>query len=116
MTSNLSDAKTWSIASGALPPGLNLGSADGVISGLPAAPGAYSFTVQALIADGRSDTKSLTIEVRDRLTLSRSGDFEPRVVRTEVGVELDGELHSGWRFRRLHLVGRGRPPAGSDPR
>lgn len=98
MTANLSDAKTWSIASGALPPGLNLGSADGVISGLPAAPGAYSFTVQALIADGRRDTKSLTIEVRDRLTLSRSGDFEPRVVRTEVGVELEGELTAAGGF------------------
>jgi hypothetical protein len=92
MTSNLSDAKTWSIASGTLPPGLTLGSADGVISGMPATPGAYSFTVQALIADGRSDTKSLTLDIRDRLTLLRSGDFETRVVRTEVGVEIDGGL------------------------
>jgi hypothetical protein len=92
MTANLPDPKTWSIVAGTLPAGLTLGASDGVITGMPAAPGAYSFTVQAVIGDGRSDTKTLTLEVRDRLTLARSGDFEPRVVRTEVGVEVDGGL------------------------
>ncbi|MDQ3672045.1 MAG: Ig domain-containing protein, partial [Actinomycetota bacterium] len=92
MTANLPDAKTWAIVVGTLPTGLNLGASDGVISGMPAIPGAYSFTVQARIADGRSDTKTLTLEMRDRLTLARSGDFETRVVRTEVGVEFDGGL------------------------
>jgi len=92
MTANLPDAKTWSIVAGTLPAGLTLGPSDGVITGMPGAPGAYSFTVQAVIADGRSDTKALTLEIRDRLTLTRSGDFEPRVVRTEVGVEVDGAL------------------------
>ncbi len=98
MTSNLSDAKTWSIASGALPPGVTLGANDGVISGLPGTPGSYTFTVQAAIADGRTDTKSLTIDVRDRLSITRSGDFEARTVRTEVGVELDGGLTAAGGF------------------
>ena len=82
---------------GRAPARSDLGSTDGVITGLPATSGAYSFTVQALIADGRRDTKSLTIEVRDRLTLSRSGDFEPRVVRTEVGSR-EGELTAAGGF------------------
>ena len=92
MTANLPDAKTWSIVVGTLPPGLTLGLSDGVISGTPGAPGSFSFTVRALIADGRSDTKGLTIEVRDRLTVAGSGNFETRVVRTEVGVDFDGAL------------------------
>ena len=112
MTSNLSDAKTWSIASGTLPPGLTLGSTDGVITGSPGTPGAYSFTVQALIADGRSDTKSLTIEVRDRLTITRSGDLEPRIVRTEVGVELDGGFTAAGGFGAYTWSVEGDVPAG----
>lgn len=90
MTANLPDAKTWSIVAGVLPAGLNLGPTSGVISGAPAVPGSYSFTVRAQIADGRSDTKSLTLEVRDRLRLAGAGDLETRVFRTEVGVEFDG--------------------------
>ncbi|MBA3374358.1 MAG: putative Ig domain-containing protein [Actinobacteria bacterium] len=92
MTANLPDAKTWSISAGSLPPGLVLGSNDGVIAGTPTTVGSYIFTVQAQIADGRSDTKALTMEVRDRLAVAGSGDFETRVVRTEVGVEFDGAL------------------------
>jgi hypothetical protein len=92
MTANLPDAKTWSLTAGTLPTGLNLGASDGVISGMPAVPGSFTFTVQGLIADGRSDTKTLTLEVRDRLTLVGSGDLETRVVRTQVGVQFDGGL------------------------
>ena len=112
MTSNLSDPKTWSIASGALPPGVTIGASDGVISGMPGAAGAYSFTVQAAIADGRTDTKSLTIEVRDRLTITRSGDFEPRIVRTEVGVEFDGGLTAAGGFGAYTWSVEGDVPAG----
>ena len=92
MIANLPDAKAWSIVAGTLPAGLSLGPNDGVISGMPAVPGSYSFTVRALIADGRSDTKALTLEIRDRLTVTGSGDLETRVVRTEVGVAFDGGL------------------------
>lgn len=38
--------RTWSMASGSLPPGLALGSASGVISGTPTRVGTYTFTVQ----------------------------------------------------------------------
>jgi len=98
MIANLPDAKTWSIVAGTLPAGLSLGPNDGVISGMPAVPGSYSFTVRALIADGRSDTKALTLEIRDRLTVTGSGDLETRVVRTEVGIEFDGGLSASGGF------------------
>ena len=98
MTANLPDSKTWSVVAGTLPAGLTLGSSDGVITGSPATAGTYSFTVQALIADGRSDTKALTLEVRDRLTVTGSGDLETRVARTEVGVAFEGGLFAAGGF------------------
>ncbi len=92
MTANLPDAKSWSIVAGTLPAGLTLGTSDGVISGSPTGRGSYSFTVQARIADGRSDTKALTLEVRERLVLASAGALETRVARTEVGITFDGGL------------------------
>jgi hypothetical protein len=54
---------TWSIQSGALPPGLSLDPSTGVISGTPSGPaGTASFTVQ--VADGHSTaTQALSIAV-----------------------------------------------------
>ncbi len=92
MTANLRDSKTWSIVAGTLPAGLMLGASDGVISGSPGVPGSYSFTVQAMIADGRSDKKVLTIQVRERLVLAGAGALKTRVARTEVGIAFDGGL------------------------
>jgi subtilisin family serine protease len=55
---------TWSLASGILPPGLNLGSG-GTISGKPKRTGVWSFTVRALDSGSprASATKTLTITV-----------------------------------------------------
>lgn len=69
MTASVPDAKTWSIADGALPPGLVLGASDGLISGAPTAAGTYVFTVRAEIDAQRVDTKTLAITVRDRVTI-----------------------------------------------
>jgi parvulin-like peptidyl-prolyl isomerase len=53
---------TWSIISGSLPEGLNLGEATGYISGTPAAAGTYDFTVQ--VDDGLAKaTRTLSITV-----------------------------------------------------
>jgi hypothetical protein len=55
---------TWSISSGALPPGLSLGSTTGLLAGSPNTVGSYTFTV--LVQDtssARSDTKTLTLDV-----------------------------------------------------
>jgi hypothetical protein len=65
---------TWSITTGALPPGLNLSSSNGQISGTPLATdsGAYNFTVQ--VADSSSTqqkkTQSLSINVAPPLIIT----------------------------------------------
>ena len=57
----------WSLASGALPPGLTL-NPNGVISGTPTQSGSFGFTVQAS-GEGASDTKQLGIFVLAPLDL-----------------------------------------------
>jgi prepilin-type N-terminal cleavage/methylation domain-containing protein len=56
---------TWTITSGALPPGLALTPGTGAISGTPTIDGSYNFTIQATDSDNpqRTATKSLTITV-----------------------------------------------------
>lgn len=53
----------WSLASGALPPGLSLNSDTGLISGTPAQTGAYAFTVGVTDAALRVASRSLSITV-----------------------------------------------------
>lgn len=52
---------TWTVASGALPPGLALGGA--ALAGTPTATGTYSFTLQAADSIGNLATQSLTVSV-----------------------------------------------------
>lgn len=54
---------TWSIASGALPAGLTLAPATGVISGTPSAAGTSTFTVQVRDGNSQTDSKTLSIVV-----------------------------------------------------
>jgi large repetitive protein len=75
-------SQSWSIASGQLPPGLNINASTGAISGVPTTPGTYTFAARVGDAS-RSDTKSLTIAVRAPLALQ-----EPRVPAAEVGAEV----------------------------
>ncbi|MEI6209387.1 MAG: putative Ig domain-containing protein [Desulfuromonadales bacterium] len=53
----------WSIASGALPNGLTLAPATGLISGTATALGTFNFVVQVTDADSRTATKTLSITV-----------------------------------------------------
>ena len=89
MTANLPDAKTWSIVNGALPSGLAINPSTGAISGTPAAAGSSTFTVQARIGPQQTDTKTLTIAVRNPLLIGASGPFstQTRTAQTEVGVK-----------------------------
>ena len=52
---------TWTVSSGALPPGITLGTG-GTFGGSPTAVGTYTFTVLAANS-GQSDQKSLTVRV-----------------------------------------------------
>jgi hypothetical protein len=94
MTANLADAKTWSIGGGALPPGLLIDASTGLISGTPLTAGEYTFTVLARIDDQRSDTKTLTIAVRNPLAIGGNGTFaaDTHLAQTEVGVRFSGRL------------------------
>ena len=62
---------TWSLAGGSspLPSGLNLAST-GVISGTPASPGTFTFTVQLTDAGSATATKALQIVVRAAVSIT----------------------------------------------
>jgi hypothetical protein len=96
MTATVSDAKTWSISAGALPPGLAINSSTGLISGTPTTAGTYGFTVYAKMnADSRSDTKALGIVVRDPLRLVTSEPpFVASRARGEVTVPFDASIEA----------------------
>src|SRR5579875_23372 len=53
----------WSISSGALPGGLTINAATGVISGVPTTAGSFSFTVQVQDATGKTATAAASIAI-----------------------------------------------------
>jgi hypothetical protein len=76
---NLND--TWSLASGALPAGLNLSPA-GLISGTPTTSGNSSFVVQVQDTGTPQQTKTqaLTIRIATPLVITNTGTFLPDAV------------------------------------
>jgi hypothetical protein len=60
---------TWSIATGAVPTGLTLGSSTGVISGTPTGTGTASFTVKLTDAASQTTTQTLSLTVTNNWTI-----------------------------------------------
>jgi large repetitive protein len=81
LTASRPDPTSWSVVSGALPPGVTLGATDGLLAGTPTTAGSFPFAVQAFIDAERKATKSFTLNVRDPLAVT--GPTEPPL---EVGV------------------------------
>lgn len=54
---------TYTVASGALPPGLLLDPATGLISGIPAVSGSFSFTIEAMDAEGCLGSRDYSLTI-----------------------------------------------------
>jgi hypothetical protein len=54
---------TWAVTSGALPGGLSLAAATGIVAGTPSTSGSFSFNVTATDSESRTATKSFSITV-----------------------------------------------------
>jgi large repetitive protein len=81
-----SAAKSWSLSGGQIPPGLSL-SADGRISGTPAAPGTFTFSV-TVSSGSSSASKNLSITITPGLTVNAS----PQLPTIEVRVPFKASL------------------------
>lgn len=74
ITATASGTITYSIRTGALPPGLSLNTSTGAITGTPTTTGTYNFSVRASATDGgvttTDDTGTLTITVGSAVSLT----------------------------------------------
>ena len=61
---------TWSLASGSLPPGIQMSPSTGTISGQPTGTGTFPFTVLLTDSTGATAQRSLTIQVNPTLSLT----------------------------------------------
>ena len=107
MTVTGSPAPTFALASGALPPGLGLGS-DGLISGTPTAKGTFAGTIAASNAAGTSSQAfsitigpapltTFTIHIRRRPSkIPVFGLIDPVPDGSVVRVSLQHEVQRGW--------------------
>ena len=77
---------TWSLASGTVPPGLNV-NANGTITGTPTTPGLYTFTVEVI--DNNSATDTAMIDLRVRTDLTAPADFD-------AVAQVDGSVQLTW--------------------
>jgi large repetitive protein len=69
-TDNPAAATSWSVISGALPPGITLNSSNGLLSGTPTAAGDYTFKIK--VSDGgglRSDSETYSLSIVQELKI-----------------------------------------------
>ncbi|MBK1827996.1 discoidin domain-containing protein [Haloferula rosea] len=97
------DPMVWSLASGTLPPGVELGSG-GILSGTPSASGLGNFAVRVTDADGDVDTQFLSLQINGsgELPAEKLAVGEGDVIASEFQAPnepantLDEDLGSRW--------------------
>ena len=87
--------RTWSVATGSLPPGLALNAATGAITGLPTTAGGYALTFAVTDASGAKATVATRLQIAARL----------RIATTALSGATVGEAYS----KRLAAAGGVRP-------
>jgi large repetitive protein len=124
LTAQGASSPTWSIASGALPAGMTLNSATGLISGTPTATGAYTFKVQ--ISDGgRTDAETYTLTVVEPLKLALKTTAAEAGLPFQLALQasggspgytwsLEGALPAGVQFDAVTAQISGTPTAGGS--
>ena len=103
---------TWSIVAGlgTLPPGLNLNSTNGAISGTPTAAGTFPFTVRVQDTAGLADTQALSITINQATP--------PTITTTTLPAGTIGQFYdqtlqaSGGTGSRIWSIAAGNLPAG----
>ncbi|MGH7274918.1 MAG: putative Ig domain-containing protein, partial [Nitrospiria bacterium] len=90
MASGGKPPRTWQIPSGSLPPGLNLNSTTGEISGIPSTSGVYNFTAQVTDSNSATDSRDLSILIHP-FPLSPSG-----LVASDVPNDCGGQVDLTW--------------------
>ncbi len=86
---------TWKITSGALPPGLSLNSATGVIGGTPSAVGSYSFEYTVTDANGVSTSVVAQIDVLRTSPGAHDGDLNGDAIVDAADVALAERMALG---------------------
>jgi hypothetical protein len=101
---------TWSLAGGALPPGLVLDPASGVISGTPTAVGTFPFQVGVTDSQGRTATLSLSAVVARALEI-----LTQRLRNAHVDEEYRARIRArGGIPPRTYTITRGSAPEGLE--
>jgi hypothetical protein len=108
---------TWSISSGALPPGLSIGPGTGTISGTPTTAGSYNFTVKVVDSKGNFGTQAFTMKVlifvSDAPVLAASPWVTPNLPNGTAAIPYNNMIYeTGAVPGALTWTYMGTPPAG----
>ncbi|MFF0152998.1 fibronectin type III domain-containing protein [Micromonospora sp. NPDC005203] len=79
---------TWSLASGALPPGLTLAPGTGLLSGRPTVAGAYLSTIRVTDANGFSTTKAIRLVIQPASVVTLTASTNAATFGTAVHFEV----------------------------
>ncbi|MBI2685966.1 MAG: putative Ig domain-containing protein [Acidobacteria bacterium] len=99
---------SWTIISGSLPAGMNLGSATGLLSGTPTASGLFNFIVNATDTQSQSAQASYSLRILNVLTISPAAlpDATVAIAYSQALTATGANLPVTW------SVTTGSPPAG----